>query len=174
MGEENALHHFSYYSVHNLKPRNKASINPKDFSFANKIFLPPLSYSQLNFLYFSPFLRPVHWKCNIVGQQTDLSTENSFPFGHILHEIRKDGPRGENQTTDSVFWMFCLLSTRVGHVISFQIVTVPSCNPISDDRKGISDVLLTPPEARNITLSTSKTKKARIGHNTWKLNPKLS
>lgn len=86
------FHHFIYYSVHKLKPRNKASINPKDFSFANKIFLPPYLTVSSTFSYFSPFLRPVHWKCNIVGQQTDLSTENSFPFGHILHEIRKKGP----------------------------------------------------------------------------------
>lgn len=48
------FHHFSYYSVHKLKPRNKASINPKDFSFANKIFLPPLSYSQLNLFVLFP------------------------------------------------------------------------------------------------------------------------
>lgn len=125
-------------------------------------------------LYFSAFLRPVHWKRNIVDQQTDLSTENSFPSGHILHEIREKGTRGEKQITGSVFWMFCLLSTRATHVISFQIVAIPACNPISDDRKGICDVLRTPPKPRSITPSMSMTKKGNRGHNTWKPKPKLS
>lgn len=144
------------------------------FLLYTKMFLPPLPYSPLNHCTFSHFSdlstgSSILWTGRLIYP---VRQKTHFPHGHIPHEIRGKGTKGEKEITGSVFWMFCLLSTRT---IWFPFRrTTPACSPISDDIKCMYDTLLTPHKARNIIPPMTKTKKASRGRNTWKPKPKLN